>query len=110
MYWTWRGTWSFRRTLCCREWQREQFCGTFELGDLVEAGAVESGPGGRDEGATGEVTAAVGESAAKIVRVSPMVAAVDPGVGRGLVVPAGGGAKPRRGGRPGAAPTRGGGG
>ena len=60
------------------------------MGDLVEPGAGKGGPDSGDEGAVAEVTGSVGESAAEIVRMGAVVAAVDPGVGRGLVVPAGG--------------------
>src|SRR5512135_2261215 len=69
---------------------REQAGGAFELGDLVEAGAGEGGPGRGDESAVGEVAGPFGQGAAEVVRVGAVVAAVDPGVGRGLVVPAGG--------------------
>ena len=58
--------------------------------DLVETGAGEGGPGGGDEGPVGEIAGPVGQGAAEVVRVGAVVAAVDPGVGRRLVVPAGG--------------------
>src|SRR3972149_6442283 len=90
MYRTWRGTWSFRRTLRCGEWQHEQFCGALELGDLVEAGAGKGGPGRGDEGAVGGGAGPGRGVAAEVGRECAVVAAFDPCVGGGLVVRAGG--------------------
>ena len=68
--------------------QGEQFLRPFKLGDLVEAGAGESGAGGGDEGAVRRIPVGVPQGSAQVPGVGAAVFPLDVRIGGGLIVPA----------------------